>query len=446
MTNTLLAPRSGRLFGHAAALQREPLGFLSQCARGYGSVVPLRLPFTPTLLLLDSEDIERVLVTDHHNFVKPIWLRTAAVRRLLGDGLVTTDGDEWRRQRRQCQNAFHPHLIPSYGDTFAKLTARMLGEWRDGQSRDVQSDMSRLTLEIVAQTMLGRDIADRAGQIGEAMDTVMVCFAAKHRLFGLIPFPPTRREARAIQQLDALVDRIVADFRDEGHQGDEAPLLASLLDDPSQSEASIREQVKTFLAAGHESSALALTWAFLMLARHPDADDCLARELGAVLGGRAPVPSDLPNLPYTLAIVKETLRLYPPLWMIGRTTVKDCEIGGVAAPGGSLILTSPWAVQRRDLYFPKPDEFVPERWLGQEQTNLPRYAYFPFGGGPRVCIGQNFAVMEAVLLLATIAQQFRLDAPPDQSVRPWATMTLRPPAGNVMRLMDRNALLRTVSA
>ncbi|BDI29468.1 cytochrome P450 [Capsulimonas corticalis] len=438
MKTTLSAPPGGWL-GHLPALQRDPLVFLAECARDYGPVAPLRFPAMSALLLLDADDIERVLVTDHQNFVKPIWLRTAAVRRLLGDGLVTTDGDDWRRQRRQCQPAFLPHQIPAYGDTFAALTGRMLSQWRRGQTRDVQSDMARLTLEIVARTMLGSDIAAQAGEIGEAMDTVMACFGAKHRLFGLLPLPPSRREARAIGRLDALVDALIAEYRAGGAHQSDAPLLGSLLSDPDQDPAYVREQVKTFLAAGHESSALALTWAFLLLARHPGADARLARELDSVLGGRAPTQRDLPDLPYTLAVVKETLRLYPPLWMVGRTAVKDGVIGGFPAPRGALILTSPWAVQRSAQYFADPDAFIPERWLDGSQARLPKYAYFPFGGGPRVCIGQNFAVMETTLLLATIAARFRLEGSPDQDISPWATMTLRPPPGILMRLAERGA-------
>ena len=417
--------------GDLPALLGDPLPFLTERASQNERVVPLRLPFMPTFLLLDSADIERVLVTDHRNFVKPIWLRTRAVRRLLGDGLVTSDGEDWKRQRRGCGPVFQPASIPHYAQTFTRLTVRMLDDWEQGQFRDIQRDMSRLTLEIVAETMLGANIRADADAISEAMDTVMRCFAAPGRFFGLLPLPPSRTEIAAIRTLDRLVDRLI---ENAGNSEDQQRLL-SLLGNGTATQK--REQVKTFLTAGHESSAMALTWIFLLLANAPDADRRLAQELGNVPGDRPPAYEDLPDLPFTQAIVKEALRLYPPLWITGRKAIARCEIAGHTVPAGSLILTSQWAVQRSARYFSQPTEFRPERWL-TETADLPRFAYFPFGGGPRVCIGQNFAFVETTLILAAIAQRFQLSMDTPQPIDPWATMTLRPPAGIMMRLADRS--------
>ena len=423
--------------GDLPALLGDPLPFLTERASLNERVVPLRLPFMPTFLLLDSADIERVLVTDHRNFVKPIWLRTRAVRRLLGDGLVTSDGEDWKRQRKECGPAFQPGSIPGYAQTFIRLTARMLDDWEPGQSRDIQRDMARLTLEIVAETMLGADIRNDAPEISEAMDAVMKCFAAPGRRFGLLPLPPSRTEIKALRTVDRLVDRLIENAAgDEGTPAGRQRLLA-LLGDGKNTRKQRREQVKTFLAAGHESSALALTWIFLLLDGKPEADRCLARELNTVLGGRLPRYDDLPSLPFTQAVVKEALRLYPPVWITGRKAIARCEIAGHAVPTGSLILTSQWAVHRSTRYFPDPETFRPERWL-TEPTDLPRFAYFPFGGGPRVCIGQNFAFVESVLLLASIAQRYRLSLDTPQAIDPWATMTLRPPTGIMMRLGERD--------
>lgn len=447
MTKTGQGTPGHPLWGHLPALRQDPLRFLTLCAQGEATVVPLRLPLLHAFLLLDPADIERVLITDHRHFVKPLWLRTPAVRRLLGDGLVTSDGPSWRDQRRACQPAFHPGLMDDYGRIIMTLAERALESWQVGQTRDVQHDATRLTLEIVAGTLMQVDIAAEAGEISATMDTLMRCFSAGRSLFGLLPLPPTPQESTAARRLDRLVDAIIraAPKTCRAEAEGRAPNLLSLLMTGQEGRAGkavrhrrLREQVKTFLAAGHESSALVLTWALLLLAQNPEAGARLSAELQEVLGDRAPTPADLPKLPYTQAIVKETLRLYPPLWMTGRKSVRRCEIGGALVPAGSLILTSQWAMQRHPRYFPGPNDFRPERWEGPETALLPRFAYFPFGGGPRVCIGQGFAMMETALLLSAIARRFRLEIAPGPEVFPWATMTLRPPVGLQMRLCDRN--------
>jgi len=272
------------------------------------------------------------------------------------------------------------------------------------------------------------------------MDTLMARFTAGRSFFGLIPLPPTPLEVQATRRLDSVVDFLIRHHR---AGGEEASDLISLLQrpaitgEPGLSGRSLREQVKTFLAAGHESSALALTWAWILLAQNLAADEHLAEELDHVLGGRSPILADLPRLVYTEAVLKETLRLYPPLWMTGRRSVQRCEIGGHLVPAGALALTSQWAVQRDPRHFADPDEFRPERWMSGETANLPRFAYFPFGGGPRVCIGQSFAMMEMTLILAAVSRRFRLEISSHQEIKPWATMTLRPPPGVWLRPLRR---------
>ncbi len=399
-------------------------------------VVPLRLPLIRAFVLLNPDDIERVLVTDHRQFRKPFWLRTPDVRRLLGRGLVTSDGDSWRTQRRVCQPAFHPGLLPSYGRTIGTLAERMLDGWQVGQPRDVLRDMTRLTLEVIGQTLLGVNMAPVTDEISTIMATLMACFNA--RAFGLLPLPPSLREARAVRRLDALVDRLITEGLAAGTDSTQT-LLARLHAEPGGTVGrhGLREQVKTFLAAGHDSSSLTLTWAFLLLAAHPEADAKLAAELSAALEGQAPTPEDIPRLPYTQAIIKETLRLYPPLWMTGRQAAQRCEIGGLTVPAGALVVTSPWPVQRLARFFPDPSEFRPERWLTGETADLPRCAYFPFGGGPRVCIGMGFALLESALILGATARRFRLTTQGQPDIRPWATMTLRPPMHLRMDLTPR---------
>ena len=435
------------IFGHLLPFRKDALGFLTHCARHYGPVVPLRMLHKPAFLLRESADIERVLVTDHKDFKKPEWLRTAAVRRVLGEGLVTAEGETWRRQRHACQPAFQPRRMERYGALIAALAARALADWQPGQTRPLQQDMADLALQVVAHTLLDVDEKGWSEEASAAVDTLMARFTAQRSLFGMVPLPATWAERQATHRLDAVVETLLLRHGERAEPGTLDPKQADMLallrcpiaaGGEGMRGMPLRGQVKTFLSAGHESSALTLVWAFLLLARAPEAEAALVRELETTLHGRAPAYADLPELPYTRAIVQETLRLYPPVWMTGRQSLRPCEIGGFRVPTGALILTSQWAVQRLPQHFPCPDAFRPERWIDGETTDLPRFAYFPFGGGPRICIGQNFALVEAILLLATIAQRFRLDPMSGSEPNPWPSMTLRPPIGIKMRLTARS--------
>ncbi len=320
------------------------------------------------------------------------------------------------------------------------LTLHMLTRWQPDSPFDLAHEMSLLTLQVICQTLLGREIGLEAAGVIAEMDALIAGFAAPHRLFGLLPWPPSRREQAATRSLDQRVDGWVQEALSGPQNGDAPTLLSRLASCPahgSEPKGLLREQVKTFLAAGYESSALVLTWIFILLGIYPEAEARLAAELKHVLADRPPQPDDLDRLPYANAIVQETLRLYPPLWMMGRKAQERCELGGVTLPAGSLLLISPWAVQRRPSLFPDADLFVPERWLAMPDPPMPRFAFFPFGGGPRVCIGQSFAQRETVLLLATIAQRFRLEVADRKAVKPWATMTLRPEGKVSVRAIPR---------
>lgn len=439
MTSNAAPPSSG-LLGHLPAFQRDPLGFLTNCAdeeRGYGDVVTLRMLHKRVYLLLNPEDIERVLVIDHRQFSKPSWLRTRAVRTLLGDGLVTSEDDQWRSQRQECMPAFQHSRMTRYGEGISTLAVRATDGWTPGGTIDLHHEITRLTLQIVGQLLLGVQQTDWTDEAGEAMNVLMARFTSGPGIFGMAPWPAGPEERKAAAKLDRVVDRIIRlnaeSRRDSGGEGDED--LLQLCNkhggsgDKRNQSAALREQVKTFLTAGHESSALALSWAILLLARNPEAASSLRQELDSALGGRPPVPSDLTRLPYARAVVQEALRLYPPLWMTGRETRSAYQIGGHNVPPGALIMTSQWVVHRLSKYFPCPKEFQPQRWMDIQTAALPRCAFFPFGAGPRVCIGQNFAMMEATLILATISQRFRLEIDADLDITPYVSMTLRPPAG-----------------
>lgn len=469
-------PSPHPIFGHVFAFQKDPLGFLTSCARQFERVAPLRMLHIRAFLLLDPSDIERVLVTEHSDFVKPDWLKSQGVKRLLGAGLVASDGEDWRRQRRGCQPAFQLRRMEDYAKTILNSADRKTAEWRSGQTINLQKEMTHLTLEIVARTMMNVDENDWTEEAGVAMDTLMARFTAGKSFFGMIPFPPDKREREATHRLNCIVDSLISKNEVEIEalsqsaimnfpQEERCPLdnealtfndshsnpnLLSMLRHKANEDAisdpkamtvesvKLREQMKTFLAAGYESSSLTLTWAFLMIAGNPDVEARLASERFEVLRGGQLVYSDLPKLNYARAVIQETLRLYPPLWMTGRQAARNCEIGGAKIPAGALVMTSQWAVQRLSRFFPNPEQFRPDRWLSSETAHLPRFAYFPFGGGPRVCIAQNFALIETTLLLTALLSKFRLSIPHDLDLIPWATMTLRPPANIQVKLERRD--------
>jgi cytochrome P450 len=442
---------------------RDPLGFLTRCAREYGDFVPLQFGFRRGVLLNHPDYIEYVLVTNQRNFVK-----SPAVRRLhvLGNGLLSSEGEFWRRQRRLIQPAFHRQRIAEYGQVMVSLTEQQLagangtGIWRDGEVRDVAQEMMALTTAIVTRTLFGADVPARAEDIATALREIGEHFNS--RLYSLrywlpdsVPTPGNRRLHRAVRQLDAIIYHLIEQRRRElaaGNAGtDRGDLLSMLVqvrdeDDGSRmSDKQLRDEVMTLFLAGQDTTALALSWTWYLLSQHPEAEATLHTEIEQVLGGRAPVVADLPRLRYAEMVIMESMRLYPPAWTIGREAVGDCEIGGHHVPAGTILTISQWVMHRDPRYFEHPDSFRPERWKEDPSSGpalplakrLPRFAYFPFGGGPRICIGNAFAMMEAVLLLATIAQQFRLRLMPNPPVVPQPYVTLRPKYGLPMALQRR---------
>ncbi len=433
------------LLGHLPAFSQNPLAFLTECAESGERTIPLRFLHKRAIVLTDADEIERVLVTDHALFRKPDWLRTPAVRRLLGESLVLSEGEEWKKPREQSQPAFHTRLLPGYAETISRLTQRRMENWRVGQVLDTGHEMTLLTLEIIVEALFKVEIGSRAEGIEAAMNILMARFGSKRSLYGMIPWPPSFQERKAVAQINRAVDSLIQRYREThlftlsttAERGPDTDLVSRLgcpyagKDTPLLS---LREHLKTFLAAGYESSALSLSWTLHLLATHSDASQRLTRELREVLEGRPPQMADLPRLPYTRAVMKEGLRLYPPLWMIGRQAQTALELGGQPVSAGTLVMTSPWLMHRHPRYFSCAAQFRPERWLSGETDTLPHYAFFPFGGGPRVCIGQGFAMMELALVLAAILQRFSLQNVADPGLQPWATMMLRSSSPILLRL------------
>ena len=436
-------PRGLPFLGNLLDFRRDALRYYSEWSRQYGDIVALRLGTWPAVLLNHSDYVEHVLVKNARNFIKfPFFFRH--VREIFGQGLLTSEGELWHRQRRLAAPAFHAQRLAVYGDTTVRFTERMLESWRPGDLRDVHVDTTALTMCIAAKALFNAEVKKDVAEIGQAFNAIVEEIAVRlrrpFRILDAVPTPGNIRYVRAVHRIDRLVTKIIRERREEG--GDRGDLLSILLlgrdeENQSMSDRQLRDEVITLLVAGHETTAIALSWTWYLLAHSPDVDAKLAAELRDVLGGRAPTVSDLAQLTFTQQVVTEALRIYPPAWGFGREALADCEIGGYAIPAGTTIIISPWVLHRDPRYFEHPTEFRPERWSGDFARQLPRFAYIPFGGGPRICIGNRFAMMEMILILATVAQRYRLQWHGARPVVPLPSITLRPKGGIRVQLAPR---------
>jgi cytochrome P450 len=415
--------------------RRDMLGFYMRCARDYGDLVSFRLGPRRLYLLNRPEDIEEVLVANNRTFIKNYALRL--LRPVLGNGLVLSDGAFWLRQRRLAQPAFLRDRIAAYGAVMAACAEEMLGQWKDGQALDLHAEMSRLSLRIAAKTLFDADVSGPAADVGAALEAVLETFNA--RLQSVLPLPlriPTpanRRLIRAVRRLDEIVFPIIQRRR---AGGEDRPDALSLLlhardedDGKGMTDRQLRDEVMTLFLAGHETTANMLSWTWYLLAQHPEVESKLLDELRSVLGGRPPTAADLPRLRYAEMVLTESLRLYPPAYVIGREALQPCTVGGYELPRGGTVLMSQWVVHRDPRHFDAPESFRPERWADGLARRLPKFAYFPFGGGPRVCIGNSFSLVEGVQVLAAVVPRFRFTLVPEVAVVAWPSVTLRPRHG-----------------
>jgi cytochrome P450 len=428
-------PKGHPILGVMREFNNDSLGFITRC-RKFGDVVRSRFLYVHAYFLYNPDDIEALLTTKAKSFRKAGSLRSPFFARLVGNGLVTSEGDFWRRQRRLAQPAFHRQRISTYGEVMVDYAQRAIDKWRSGEEIDISKDMTRLTLEIVVKTLFNADVSNDADHVGAMLSEVVKPFASQATLKWILdnrlPTPGHRRYFKAVSEIDRIVFRIISDRR--ASNSDEGDLLSMLLqaqdDDGSQmNDAQLRDEVMTLFLAGHETTALALSWSWYLLATHPEAEAKFHAEIDEVLQGRAPTVDDLRKLTYTEMIAKEAMRLYPPAYAVGREALEDTEIGGFRVPKGSQVFAFQWVTQRDERYFERPDKFEPERWTPERSERLPKYAYFPFGGGPRQCIGNYFAMMEVVLLMATIGQRFRFSLAPNHKVEVLPVLSLRPKNG-----------------
>jgi cytochrome P450 len=437
-------PKGKLLGGNFPAFRRDALAYLQRAAADHGDVVYFRFGPQEVFFLNHPDYIKDVLVTHHQSFMKGRALQRA--KRLLGEGLLTSENEFHRRQRRLAQPAFHRARIATYGAVMTDYAARTASRWRDGETLDISQEMMRLTLAIVGKTLFDTDVEAEADEIGAALTEVMELFdfllMPFSELLEKFPLPHVRRFRKAKERLDATIYRIIEERRREVEdRGDLLSMLLSARDEEGDggqmSDLQVRDELMTIFLAGHETTANALSWTWFLLSQHAGVEARLHEELDAVLQDRTPTFEDVPRLRYAEMVLAESMRLYPPAWAIGRLALRDHEVGGYTIPARALVLLSPYVTHRDARYFPEPERFDPGRWTERERDARPQFAYFPFGGGPRRCIGEGFAWMEGVLLISALARDWRMRLVPGQRVETKPVITLRPKYGIKMTLEKR---------
>ena len=451
----------------------DPINTLSTIAREYGDISYFKLGPEHVYLINNPDYIEKVLIYDHRNFKKGKRLQTA--KTILGEGLVTSEGDFHNRQRRLIQPIFHPKQIMTYSNIMTDYAVRVRNRWNDGAIVDISEEMMRLTLGIICKSVLNYDVESEAQEVGKALTTVRKYSKRLQSPIGhvldkipILPAPRRAREAR--KELDSLVYGLISDRRQQEESDNDKryddDLLSRLMqaqesniadhvghnDVPStstsnekMSDKQVRDEVMTIFIAGHETTSNALTWTFYLLSQYPDVERKLHDELELVLGNnssnnagnRIPTADDIPKLQYTERVLRESMRLYPPVWTMGRYVENDYSVGEYTIPAGSSILMSQYVMHHDPRYYEKPEEFNPNRWTDDFNAHLPRFSYFPFGGGIRGCIGESFAWMEGILIIATIAQEWSMRLVPSQRIKLDPAITLRSRYGMKMKLLQR---------
>jgi cytochrome P450 len=439
-------PKSKLPGGQMLAFRRDGIGLLTRLTKQYGDVVTYKLGPERVTFLNHPDYIRDVLITHQRNFTKSRALQWAKF--ILGEGLLTSEGEAHVRQRRLAQPAFQRQRIPTYGAVMATYAQRLQQHWQDGETRDIDQEMSRLTLAIASKTLFDADVEEDAGDIGAALTTIIQLFPRFmlpfSNLLGKLPLPSNRQAAQARKLLDTVIYRIIQERRVSGvDRGDLLSMLLAARDEDGDgggmSDQQLRDEAMTIFLAGHETTAMLLTWTWYVLSQHPVVEAQLHTELDTVLAGRLPTLEDIPRLSYTRMVLAEAMRLYPPAWIIGRRAIESYAVGGYVIPAQSIVVLSPYITQHDARFFPAPEVFDPQRWTPEAEATRPKFAYFPFGGGARQCIGEGFAWMEGMVALATLAQQWRMRLVSGHSVVLKPLLTLRPKHGMRMRLEQRPA-------
>ncbi|MBI2688903.1 MAG: cytochrome P450 [Acidobacteria bacterium] len=436
-------PRNRSIGGSFSAFRADSLGFLTKCSAEFGDLCYFRAGHQHMYYVNSPALVQEVLVTKNPHFMKSRILQRA--KSLLGEGLLTNEGASHLRQRRLVQPAFHRDRLIRYAGDMSALALRSHRRYDDGAVVDIDREMMRLTLSIVGRTLFSAEVEEDAVSVGEAMNALIammpVLMFPLSQYLQYLPLPFMRRFQKAGETLDATIYRIIGERRGSGE--DTGDLLSMLLlardaegDNTGMTDKQVRDETLTLFVAGHETTATALTWAWYLLAQHPDVEARMHGEIDEVLGGREPTFDDVPRLSYTDHIFAETIRLYPPAWAIGRMATTDLELGGYTVPRKSIVLLSPYTMHRSAKWWPEPGRFLPERWAADD-PDRPKFAYYPFGGGPRLCIGERFAWMEGVLILAALARKWKFRRIDNKPVELAPLLTLRPKGGLKLRAEAR---------
>jgi len=439
-------PNGVRFFGNSQQYAADPFSFMDACAAAYGDVVRFDLGPQPLYMLTNPQDIERVLVSESTAFPK-LDFGDDAIDRLLGDGLLTSSGEQWKQKRQRAAPAFRSGRINMLGELMAKYTESTMAEWSTGDRIDINVEMARLTVRIIVAAMFGSEIESERV---EAIQTHLEPLGARFEPdpFGrLIPeWAPTRKNrefAAAVESLEAIIDDIVDERRGtvRDAEGDRPMDLLSILlrahEDGEATEADIRDEMMTMLLAGHDTTALTLTYTWHLLSRHPAVEQRFHAELDEVLDGARPTAADCRRLEYTQHVLNEAMRLYPPVYTLFRETTVDVEMGGYRLPAGAGLMLPQWVVHRSKRWYDDPAQFDPDRWNNERSSQRPRFAFFPFGGGPRHCIGKQFSMLEATVILATVGQTYRLEQLGDRELELRGSLTMHPDEPVAMRVRDR---------
>jgi cytochrome P450 len=428
------------LLGSLPEFREDPLGFLTRAARDYGDIVRFHFGPRPVYLLNHPDHIQDVLVTNSNKFIKGQGQQLA--KRFLGQGLLTSSGEHHRRQRRLVQPAFHRQRINGYGREMVNYAVRARDSWKNGETLDVAEEMLDLTLAIVSKTLFNSEFDSDAIKIAHELSVQF--FGQITRPFplvlSLIPSPGNFRIRKKMRRLDENIYRIINERRKSGEdRGDLLSMLVAATDAENHgagmSDKQVRDELLTLFVAGHETIATALTWTLYLLSQNPEVEAQMQVEIGK-LGARPPAPDDIPQLKFVEMVVAESMRLYPPAWLIGRRAIEDYSIDRYTVPAGSIVMVSPYVTQRDARYFPDPLKFDPLRWTEHAKAGRPKFSFFPFGGGPRLCIGEPFAWMEGVLVIAALTQKWTFQLAKGQTVKPKPLITLRS-TGIKMRVEGR---------
>ena len=424
------------------AFRRDPIAYF-RAASQHGDIVRLPLTRQPLFLVNHPDLIKDIFVTRQKQFKKGRGLERA--KKLLGEGLLTSEDPVHLRQRRLIQPAFHRQRIAAYAEQMTYYAQKTSGTWKSGETRDMAEEMLHLALAIVGKTLFNAEVEGEAGEIGDALTEVFALFHTlmlpMADLLEKLPIPSVRRFARARARLDVTIYRLIEEHRASGV--DRGDLLSMLLlaqdeDDGTQmSDLQVRDEALTIFLAGHETTANALAWTWYLLSQHPDAEAKFHAELDAVLAGRTPTLDDLPSLPFTRRVLAESLRMYSPAWVVGRRVLSEYKMDNYVLRRGDIVLMSQAVMHYDPRFWADPEQFDPDRWTPEAEAERPKFAYFPFGGGPRVCIGEQFAWMEEMLLLATLGQQWKMRLAPGQVIATQPIITLRPKFGMRMVLEQR---------